>query len=208
MATIAPRAPGRGRIKPLDEILATAEKKSLKRSLGPFQLTLLGIGAVIGTGIFVLTATAAQKAGPGMMISFIIAGTVCALAALCYSELASMVPVAGSAYTYSYAVMGEIMAWLVGWALILEYALGASAVAVGWSGHIIGLLDSLGVHLPHALTVGPKIEWGFLQGGEIGGYFNFPAVLIVAFVTTPLGIGTQENAHFKPGLGGVKIAAL
>ena len=102
MATIAPRAPGRGRIKPLDEILATAEKKALKRSLGAFQLTLLGIGAVIGTGIFVLTATAAQKAGPGMMVSFIVAGAVCAVAALCYSELASMVPVAGSAYTYSY----------------------------------------------------------------------------------------------------------
>src|SRR5213075_816745 len=155
MASIAPRQGGRGRVKPLDEILATAEKKSLKRSLGPVQLTLLGIGAVIGTGIFVLTATAAQKAGPGMMVSFIIAGAVCAVAALCYSELASMVPVAGSAYTYSYAVMGELVAWLVGWALILEYALGASAVAVGWSGHIIGLFDAMGMHLPHALTVGP-----------------------------------------------------
>ena len=186
MATVAPRAPSRGRVKPLDEILATAEKKSLKRSLGAFQLTLLGIGAVIGTGIFVLTATAAQKAGPGMMVSFIVAGTVCALAALCYSELASMVPVAGSAYTYSYAVMGELMAWLVGWALILEYALGASAVAVGWSGFMSGLLDSIGVHLPHALKVGPPIQWGFLQGGEIGGMINLPAVLVVAFVTTLL----------------------
>src|SRR4051794_7966833 len=208
MATIAPRTGGRGRIKPLDAILATAEKKSLKRSLGAFQLTLLGIGAVIGTGIFVLTATAAQKAGPGMMVSFIIAGTVCALAALCYSELASMVPVAGSAYTYSYAVMGEIMAWLVGWALILEYALGASAVAVGWSGHIIGLLDSLGVHLPHALTVGPKIEWGFLQGGEIGGVLNLPAVIIVGLVTTLLVIGTKESATFNAVLVLIKVAAL
>src|SRR5947209_987723 len=116
---------GTRRIKPLDEILAAAEKKSLKRSLGAFQLTLLGIGAVIGTGIFVLTASAAQKAGPGMMISFMIAGAVCAVAALCYSEMASMVPVAGSAYTYSYAIIGEAVAWLVGWALILEYALGA-----------------------------------------------------------------------------------
>ncbi|MFL6764172.1 MAG: amino acid permease, partial [Sphingomicrobium sp.] len=178
MATVAPRVGGRGRIKPLDAILATAEKKSLKRSLGAFQLTLLGIGAVIGTGIFVLTATAAQKAGPGMMISFMIAGAVCAVAALCYSELASMVPVAGSAYTYSYAVMGEVVAWLVGWALILEYALGASAVAVGWSGHVVPVLGSIGIHLPHALTVGPKIEWGFLQGGEIGGFVNLPAVII------------------------------
>src|SRR3954465_9378996 len=133
-----------GRVKPLDAILATAEKKSLKRSLGAFQLTMLGIGAVIGTGIFVLTATAAQKADPGMMLSFVVAGVVCALAALCYSELASMVPVAGSAYTYSYAVMGELMAWLVGWALILEYALGASAVAVGWSGHMVGFLNDIG----------------------------------------------------------------
>jgi APA family basic amino acid/polyamine antiporter len=104
------------RVKPLDQILATAEKKSLHRSLGPIQLTLMGIGGVIGTGIFVLTAEAAQKAGPGMMISFVIAGAVCAVAALCYSELASMVPVAGSAYTYSYAVLGELVAWMVGWA--------------------------------------------------------------------------------------------
>ena len=208
MATIAPRTPGRGRVKPLDEILATAEKKSLKRSLGAFQLTLLGIGAVIGTGIFVLTATAAQKAGPGMMVSFIIAGAVCAVAALCYSELASMVPVAGSAYTYSYAVMGEIMAWMVGWALILEYALGASAVAVGWSGFISGLLDSVGVHIPHALKVGPPIQWGFLQGGEIGGVFNLPAVLVVTFVTTLLVIGTKESATFNAVLVVIKITAL
>ena len=208
MATVAPRAPGRARVKPLDAILATAEKKSLKRSLGAFQLTLLGIGAVIGTGIFVLTATAAQKAGPGMMISFIVAGTVCALAALCYSELASMVPVAGSAYTYSYAVMGEIVAWLVGWALILEYALGASAVAVGWSGFITGLLDSVGVHLPHALKVGPAIHLGFLQGGEAGGIFNLPAVLVVAVVTTLLVIGTKESANVNAVLVLIKVSAL
>src|ERR1700761_5396749 len=152
MATIAPRAGGRGRIKPLDDILATAEKKSLKRSLGAFQLTLLGIGAVIGTGIFVLTATAAQKAGPGMMVSFIIAGIVCALAALCYSELSSMVPVAGSAYTYSYAVLGELLAWMVGWALILEYAVGASAVAVGWSNHVVGALHDRVINFPNAIS--------------------------------------------------------
>src|SRR5512142_1097511 len=103
------------RIKPLSAILATAEKKSLHRTLGPFQLTMLGIGAVIGTGIFVLTAEAAQKAGPGMMISFVIAAAVCGLAALAYAELAAMVPVSGSAYTYSYGVMGELIAWIVGW---------------------------------------------------------------------------------------------
>src|SRR3569833_1231601 len=182
------------RVKSLDAYPATAEKKSLKRSLGAIQLTLLGIGAVIGTGIFVLTATAAQTAGPGMMVSFIVAGAVCAVAALCYSELASMVPVAGSAYTYSYAVMGEVMAWMVGWALILEYALGASAVAVGWSGFISGLLDSIGIHIPHALKVGPQIQCGFLQGGEIGGMINLPAVLVVAIVKTKLVIGTKESA--------------
>ena len=129
-----------GRVKPLDAILATAEKKSLPRTLGAFQLTMLGVGAIIGTGIFVLTAEAAQKAGPGMMISFIIAGVVCAVAALCYAEMASMVPVSGSAYTYSYAVMGELMAWMVGWALVLEYAVAAGAVSVGWSGYFVGLL--------------------------------------------------------------------
>lgn len=197
------------RVKSLDAILATAEKKSLKRSLGPVQLTLLGIGAVIGTGIFVLTATAAQKAGPGMMVSFMIAGAVCALAALCYSELASMVPVAGSAYTYSYAVMGELVAWLVGWALILEYALGASAVAVGWSGHIVGFLDALGWHIPHALTVGPKIAFGgFLEGGEVGGVLNLPAVIITALVTILLIVGTKESASVNAVLVAIKIAAL
>ncbi len=197
------------RVKPLDAILATAEKKSLHRSLGPVQLTLLGIGAVIGTGIFVLTATAAQKAGPGMMISFMIAGAVCAVAALCYSELASMVPVAGSAYTYSYAVMGELVAWLVGWALILEYALGASAVAVGWSGHIIGLFDNMGMHIPHALTVGPKMSFGsFLEGGEVGGIINLPAVIITAAVTALLVIGTKESATANAVLVAIKVAAL
>src|SRR6195952_5078232 len=198
-----------GRVKSLDAILATAEKKSLHRSLGAFQLTMLGIGAVIGTGIFVLTATAAQKAGPGMMLSFVVAGVVCALAALCYSELASMVPVAGSAYTYSYAVMGELMAWLVGWALILEYALGASAVAVGWSGHIVGFLDALGWHIPHALTVGPKITIGhFLEGGEVGGFINLPAVIITMLVTALLIVGTKESATVNAVLVAIKVAAL
>src|ERR1043165_3743050 len=173
MATIAPRAPSRGRIKPLDEILATAQKKSLKRSLGAFQLTLLGIGAVIGTGIFVLTAAAAQKAGPGMMFSFMVAGFVCAVAALCYAEMAAMVPVSGSAYTYSYAVMGELLAWMVGWALILEYAVAASAVSVGWSGYFVGVLNSLGIHLPESLSTGPYA----------GGLANIPALIIACLVT-------------------------
>src|SRR6476469_3886556 len=190
MASIAPRQGGRGRIKSLDEILATAEKKSLKRSLGAFQLTLRWIGAGIGTGIFVLTATAAQKAGPGMMVSFIVAGTVCALAALCYSELASMVPVSGSAYTYTYAVTGELLAWMVGWALILEYAVGASAVAVGWSNHAVGLLHGLGVNFPSAISnanaLMAKVQMAFgaaptpdlLTAASTGGWINIPAVLV------------------------------
>lgn len=137
------------RIKPLDAILATAEKKSLKRTLGWFQLTLFGIGCVIGTGIFVLTSVGAQKAGPGLMIAFAIAGAVCIVAALCYAEIASMIPVAGSAYTYSYATMGEFLAWTVGWALIMEYAIAASAVSVGWSGYFSGtILGGLGIDLP------------------------------------------------------------
>jgi APA family basic amino acid/polyamine antiporter len=199
MATAAPREGLLlGRVKPLDAILATAEKKSLKRSLGAIQLTLLGIGAVIGTGIFVLTAEAAQKAGPAMMISFVIAGFVCAVAALCYSELAAMVPVSGSAYTYTYAVMGELLAWMVGWALILEYAVGASAVAVGWSGYFVGLLKSWGIGFPTALAVGPS------QGGLI----NLPAVVISLLITGLLIIGTKESARFTSALVAVKVLAL
>ena len=120
-----------GRVKPLDAILATAEKKSLHRSLGWFQLTLFGIGCVIGTGIFVLTAAGAQKAGPGLMLAFAIAGAICIVAALCYAEIAAIITVAGSAYTYSYATMGEFLAWTVGWVLLLEYSVAASAVSVG-----------------------------------------------------------------------------
>jgi APA family basic amino acid/polyamine antiporter len=187
-----------GRVKSLDAILATAEKKGLKRSLGAFQLTLLGIGAVIGTGIFVLTSEAAQKAGPAMMISFVIAGFVCAVAALCYSELASMVPVAGSAYTYTYAVMGELLAWMVGWALILEYAIGASAVAVGWSGYFVGLLKSWGVGVPLSLAVGPSQ----------GGFINLPAVVISLLITALLIVGTKESARFTSALVLVKVVAL
>ncbi|ODT63398.1 amino acid permease [Phenylobacterium sp.] len=187
------------RVKSLDAILATAEKKSLHRSLGPIQLTLLGIGGIIGTGIFVLTAEAAQKAGPGMLLSFVIAGFVCAVAALCYSELAAMAPVSGSAYTYSYAVLGEFVAWLVGWALILEYAVAASAVAVGWSGYVVGLLDhSLGIVIPFELANGP----------HAGGIVNLPAIIIAAAVTGLLVIGTTESATVNAVLVAIKVAAL
>ncbi len=188
-----------GRVKPLDAILATAEKKSLHRSLGAFQLTMLGIGAVIGTGIFVLTAEAAQKAGPGMMISFVIAGLVCAVAALCYAEMASMVPVSGSAYTYNYAVMDELIAWMVGWALILEYAVAAGAVSVGWSGYMIGYVEhAFSIDVPAAWTLGP------LDGGVI----NLPAMVIAGLVTWLLVIGTKESATVNAALVAIKIVAL
>ncbi|MFN3522844.1 MAG: amino acid permease [Phenylobacterium sp.] len=187
------------RVKPLDAILATAEKKSLHRSLGAFQLTMLGIGAIIGTGIFVLTAEAAQKAGPGMILAFIIAGFVCAVAALCYAEMSSMVPVSGSAYTYSYAVMGEMLAWMVGWALILEYAVAAGAVSVGWSGYVVGLLENaLHIDIPNTLVRGP------LDGGLV----NLPAAGIALVVTALLVIGTRESATVNAILVAVKVAAL
>ena len=187
------------RIKPLAEILESAEKKSLTRTLGAFQLTMLGIGAVIGTGIFVLTAEAAQKAGPGMMMSFVIAGFVCAVTALCYAELAAMVPVSGSAYTYSYAVLGEVIAWMVGWALILEYAVAASAVSVGWSNYFVGLMErSLGIDIPTA----------FSTGMFVGGIMNVPAAFIALLVTGLLVIGTRESAAVNAILVSIKVAAL
>ena len=186
------------RVKSLDAVLKTAEKKSLRRSLGPVQLTMLGIGGVIGTGIFVLTAEAAQKAGPGMMLSFVIAGAVSAVAALCYAELASMVPVSGSAYTYSYAVLGELVAWLVGWALILEYAVAASAVSVGWSGYIVGLLAQIHVVIPPALAT----------GYFIGGGVNVLAVFISMAITLLLVIGTKESANVNAVLVAIKLVAL
>lgn len=194
-----------GRVKPLDAILATTEKKALKRTLGAFQLTLFGIGCIIGTGIFVLTAAGAQKAGPGLMLSFVIAGLVCAVAALCYAEISTMVPVAGSAYTYTYTVMGEFLAWTVGWALLLEYAIGASAVSVGWSGYFTGtILDqTLGIHLPQALRAGPI--W---LGGAEGGLFNLPAFAIALLVTLLLMIGTTESARVNAVLVTIKIVAL
>ena len=166
------------RVKPLDAILATAERKSLHRSLGAVQLTLLGIGSVIGTGIFVLTASGAQKAGPGLMLAFIIAGAVCVVAALCYAEIASMIPVAGSAYTYSYASVGELLAWTVGWALIMEYAIAAAAVSVGWSGYFTGTIleGFLHIDLPAWLRAGP-----LALGGAEGGLINLPAMVIGAF---------------------------
>ncbi|HEY7810450.1 MAG TPA: amino acid permease [Allosphingosinicella sp.] len=194
-----------GRVKPLEAILATAEKKSLHRTLGAFQLTLFGIGCVIGTGIFVLTAAGAQKAGPGLMLAFAIAGAICIVAALCYAEIAAMIPVAGSAYTYTYASMGEMLAWTVGWALVLEYAVAASAVCVGWSGYFTGtfLNETLGVQLPTYLSSAP-----LALGGKPGGFINLPAVLIAGLITWLLMIGTTESARVNAVLVAIKVTAL
>ncbi len=195
-----------GRVKSLDAILATAEKKSLHRTLGAFQLTMLGIGAIIGTGIFVLTAEAANKAGPAMMISFVIAAVVCALAALCYSELASMVPVSGSAYTYSYATFGEIVAWIVGWALVLEYAIAASAVSVGWSGYMVSLAEEIfQVDIPNTFVKGP---FDPVAAGETPGLINIPAMLIGLVCMALLIVGTKESARFNAVLVAIKVSAL
>jgi len=187
------------RVKSLSEILASAERGGLHRSLGAWQLTLLGIGSIIGTGIFVLTAEAAQKAGPAMLVSFVLAAVVCALCALCYAELGGMVPASGSAYTYCYAVVGELGAWLVGWALILEYAVSASAVAVGWSSYLVGLLErSTHLHFPVQLA----------KGYFAGGLVDLPAALIGLMVTVLLYIGTRETARINAVLVAVKLIAL
>jgi APA family basic amino acid/polyamine antiporter len=195
------------RVKPLDKILETAGKKALTRQLGAFQLTMLGIGAVIGTGIFVLTAEAGQKAGPAMMVSFVIAAVVCALAALAYAELASMVPVSGSAYTYTYGVLGESLAWIVGWALVLEYAVAAGAVSVGWSGYMNGLLlhsNLFGLVEPGALALPMALRTGPYDGGV----FNLLACLIALVVTWLLVIGTSKSAKVNAVLVSIKVAAL
>lgn len=188
------------RIKSLEACLQSAERQRLKRSLNAFQLTMLGVGAIVGTGIFVLTAIGAERAGPGLILSFVIAGCVCAFAALAYAELASMLPVAGSAYTYSYAVMGEFVAWLVGWNLILEYAVSASAVAVGWSGYIVGILHSIDIDIPLALRAG--------RFAAPGGGANVIAIVLVIGVAGLLIVGTRASARFNAVLVIIKLAAL
>lgn len=186
------------RIKPVDTILEHAEKKRLRKQLGALDLVLLGIGCTIGTGIFVLTGVGAGLAGPGLTIAFVVAGLACGFAALAYAELASMVPVAGSAYTYSYAVLGEAVAWLVGWNLILEYAISASAVASGWSGYMVGILNQAGLNIPEAWTTATRN----------GGIMDLPAVLISLLVTGLLVIGTRESAWVNRLLVAVKIGVL
>jgi len=170
----------------------------LARTLSWPHLIALGVGAIVGTGILTLTGVGAAKAGPAVILSFAIAGMICAFAALAYAEMATMYPAAGSAYTYSYVVFGELIAWIVGWSLILEYSLVVSAVAVGWSGYAAGFLASIGAALPEALVQGP----------ELGGIINLPAIFIIAVVAGLLIYGTRESANVNAVLVVVKLAAL
>jgi basic amino acid/polyamine antiporter, APA family len=179
-----------------DEDLAPEHR--LHRSLGWPHLIALGVGAIVGTGILTLTGVGAAKAGPAVILSFAIAGLICACAALAYAEMATMIPASGSAYTYSYVVIGELIAWIVGWSLILEYSLVVSAVAVGWSGYAAGFMTSIGAALPEA----------FVKGPELGGILNLPAIFIIAIVAGLLIYGTRESANVNAALVALKVLAL
>lgn len=198
-----------------------AADHSLKRALGAGNLTMLGIGAVIGAGIFVLTGqAAAQYAGPGIVFSFLLAGAACCFAALCYAEFAAMIPIAGSAYTYGYATLGELLAWIIGWDLILEYLFAASTVAVGWSGYVVSFLNDLGLHIPDAYTSAPFTHtapadagfnvWRLFTEGwsATGAVLNVPAMVIVAIVTAMLVVGIRESATFNNAIVVVKITVV
>jgi basic amino acid/polyamine antiporter, APA family len=198
-----------------------AADQSLKRVLGPVNLVLLGIGAVIGAGIFVLTGQAAANyAGPGIVISFILAGTACAFAGLCYAEFAAMIPIAGSAYTYGYATLGELIAWIIGWDLILEYLFAASTVAVGWSGYVVSFLKDLGIVIPPAYTSAPYVHatpadagWNvwrlFTEGwSATGAVLNVPAMFIVGLITVLLIIGISESATFNNLAVAIKVTVV
>ena len=187
------------RRKSIDELQAAAAASGMLKNLAAVDLLMLGIGAVIGTGIFVLTGVAAAKyAGPAVPLSFILSGLTCALAGLAYAEFASIVPASGSAYTYAYASLGEFIAFIVGWNLILEYTVTSSAVAVGWSGYVVGLFASAGLVLPHELVIAPAE----------GGIFNLPAVLITLFLSFLLVRGTKESVKLNRILVFVKLAAI
>jgi len=186
--------------------IATAHEPGhqLTRSLSWPHLVALGVGAIVGTGILTLIGVGADRAGPAVLLSFVVAGAICACAALCYAEMATMIPAAGSAYTYSYAVLGEVIAWVVGWSLILEYSLVVSTVAVGWSGYAVGFLGGLGIHLPAWLTHGPTLSGWVLT--DLG--VNLPAVLIIGVVAGLLMLGTRESARVNTGLVVLKLVTL
>ena len=197
--------------KPVKLLLEEMEGENrLRRVLGPVQLSSLGIGAIIGTGIFVLTGIAAHdKTGPALMLSFVVAGLACIFAALCYAEFASMVPVAGSAYTYAYATLGELLAWIVGWDLILEYAVGSATVAHGWSHYFQDFIGIFGLKLPFVLTNAP-FDFNPATGtlNATGTVIDFPALAITAIVTSILVIGIRESASFNAAMVGVKLVVV
>ncbi|HEY6394931.1 MAG TPA: amino acid permease, partial [Candidatus Binataceae bacterium] len=191
------------RRKPAAMLMAEAGQHSggLKRALGALDLTLLGIGAIVGAGIFVLTGVAAARyAGPAIIISFVVSGFACSMAALCYAEFAAMIPVAGSAYSYSYATMGELVGWIIGWDLVLEYAVGAAAVAVGWSGYLRVILEGVGIYLPAALTHAP--------GSAPGAIVDLPALLIVLLISAVLYVGISESARLNSMIVGIKLVVI
>ncbi len=191
------------RTKSIEQLVGDVEHggKALKRTLTALDLTLLGIGAIIGTGIFVLTGTAAaNQAGPAIVLSYTIAGLACGFAALCYAEFSSMIPISGSAYTYAYATLGEVFAWMIGWDLILEYAVGSMTVAVGWSGYFQRILAGFGVHLPAWMSASPDAAAGTLV--------NVPAMVIVLGIMVLLVIGVRESARFNAAMVAVKLAAV
>ncbi len=188
----------------------TDDKNSLKRTLSRWNLISLGIGAIIGAGIFVLTGQAAANyAGPAVVLSFVVAGIACAFAGLCYAEFASMIPIAGSAYTYAYATLGEFIAWIIGWDLILEYLFGASTVAVGWSGYIVSFFKDFGIIIPASISSAP-FYYDATTGAwtTTGALFNFPAIFIVAVVTTLLVLGIKESANFNNVIVLVKVIVI
>jgi APA family basic amino acid/polyamine antiporter len=179
----------------------------LHRTLGPWQLIALGIGAIIGAGIFVITGhAAAAYAGPGVVYSFMIAGLGCLFAGLCYAEFASMIPVAGSAYTYTYATMGRFLAWIIGWNLVLEYMAAASTVAVGWSGYFVELLGQFGVSIPKAFSSAPIAMTSFEDMSLTGSFLNVPAMAVIAIASTLLVIGIKASAQFNGVMVAIKLA--
>ena len=183
------------------------EENTLRRTLGAVNLVTLGIGAIIGAGIFVLTGTAAaQYAGPAIALSFVVAGVGCLFAGLCYAEFASMIPIAGSAYTYGYATLGEFIAWIIGWDLILEYLFGAATVAVGWSGYFSAFMSEIGIHIPPALSNAPFTVEGTHTLVRTGALVNLPAAFLVVFMTVLLVIGIKESARFNNLIVFVKLA--
>jgi APA family basic amino acid/polyamine antiporter len=198
--------------KSIDLLLKQAgdTEHGLKRTLGSIDLVMLGVGAIIGAGIFVLTGqAAAQHAGPGIVLSFVFAGIACAFAGLCYAEMASMIPIAGSAYTYSYATMGELLAWIIGWDLILEYTLGAATVSVGWSGYVVSFLQDLGWQIPIQFTGGPWTRVGAMPDGTpIMGIINIPAIVIAVIVTTLLVVGIRESANVNTTVVFIKVGVV